>query len=185
MVIFDSLCHAFNLLHPNDTDYKKQKVLPLKCTRSISKAFSHFVPDGVHADLPFKIKGNKALFSNAGLPIVTNSKYIVMSANDMQHENSRGTFLKLIYFDTSPTFYLRGTGFIGENPITNKYIVNAHLQAGRPMHVAKLLLTVIYDPETWMTACIQLFNYCIKCPKVMQTHKIPREIWMELYDLTK
>ena len=32
-----------------------------------------------------------------GLPIVTNSKYIVMVASDMQQENSRGTFIKLIY----------------------------------------------------------------------------------------
>ena len=167
MVIFDSLCHAFNMLYPNDTDYKKQKTLPLKCTRSISKAFNHLVPDGVQADLQFKIKGNKALFSNMGLPIVTNSKYIVMVASDMQQENSRGTFIKLIYFDTSPAFYLRGTGFIGDVPLTSKYIVNSHLLAGRPMHVAKMLLSVIYDPETWLTACMQLFNCCIKSPKTM------------------
>ena len=120
-----------------------------------------------------------------GLPIITNSKYIVMAACDMLHEDSRGTFIKLIYFDTSPTFYLRGTGFIGESPMTNKSIINAHLQAGRPLHVAKMLLSVIYDPETWQTSCMQLFNYCIKSPKTMQTHKVPREIWIELYDLTK
>ena len=97
-----------------------------------------------------------------GLPIVTNSKFIVMAASDMAQQQSEGTFVKLLYFDISPSFYLRGTGFIGENPLTNKYVINSHLQAGRPLHVAKLLLSVIYDPETWLTSCMQLFNYCIK-----------------------
>ena len=161
VVVLDSLCHAINLMQQNDTDYKRQKVLPLKCTRSIGQNPKEQV------DLPFKIKGSKALFNNIGLPIVTNSKYIVMAASDMLKEDSRGTFLKLIYFDTSPTFYLRGTGFIGESPLTNKYIVNSHLLARRPLHVAKMLLNVIYEPETWLTCCMQLFNYCIKSPKTM------------------
>ena len=89
-----------------------------------------------------------------GLPILTNSKYIVMAANDMKSQESQGTFIKLLYFETSSSFYLRGTGFIGDCPLTSKYILNAHLQAGRPLHVAKMLLSVIHDPEIWMNSCM-------------------------------
>ena len=178
-IFLDSMCHAFNLMHPTDTDYKKQKVLPLKCTRSIGQNSQGL------ADLSFKIKGTKALFSSMGLPILTNSKYIAVAANDMKSSESQGTYVKLLYFETSSSFYLRGTGFIGDRPLTSKYILNAHLQAGRPLHVAKMLLRVVHDPETWLNSCMQLFNYCIKHSKVIQTHKVPREIWIELFNLTK
>ena len=120
-----------------------------------------------------------------GLPILTNSKYVLMAASDMKSQESQGTFIKLIYFETSSSFYLRGTGFIGDSPLTNKYILNAHLQANRPLHVAKMLVRVIHDPETWLNASMQLFNYSIKHSKVIQTHQVPKEIWIELLNLTK
>jgi len=57
------------------------------------------------------------------------------------------TFLKMIYVDTSATFVKQcvegGIQVVAENPINSLFVVNAHLQAGRPTHVAKMIEEVI------------------------------------------
>ena len=59
--------------------------------------------------------------------------------------------------------------------------MNAHLHAGRPAHVARMVCDVIQDPEQWFTSCMQLVNYVLKTPKALLTHKVKREVWIELY----
>ena len=37
----------------------------------------------------------------------------------------------------------------------------------------------------WFTGVMQLFNYCMKSPKAMHTSKVPKEVWIKLYDICK
>ena len=95
--------------------------------------------------------------------------------------------------DTSATFVRPGVSqgssgscaieVIGEKATSNLFIVNAHLQAGRPNHVARLVQHVIQDPEQWFTSCMRLVNYMLKHPKALLTHKVDKEVWLNLYSM--
>ena len=104
--------------------------------------------------IPFKIKGTDACINSMGLPTVTSQKYVVMQAQGQSHQSENGkifngpTYLKVLYFDTSPSFFQRGIAkdssqVIGEKAISNLFVVNSHLNAGRPAQVAKMALHVI------------------------------------------
>ena len=65
--------------------------------------------------------------------MVTAQKYIVMQATGGVNDGGP-TYLKLIYMDTSPTFFLagavRGKGqseIIGDKLISNNFVVKSHL----------------------------------------------------------
>jgi len=47
--------------------------------------------------------------------------------------------------------------------------------------VAKLVLHVIQEPEQWFASCMSLVNYMLKHPKALLTHKVQKEVWIELY----
>ena len=93
--------------------------------------------------------------------------------------------------DTNPTFFQRGvskgTSVVlgGDKPISNLFVVNSHLNAGRPTQVAKMALQVIQEPEQWFTTCMQLVNYILKHPKALVTHKVQKEVWMSLYRMAQ
>ena len=83
-------------------------------------------------------------------------------------------------------FFLRGhannsSQLLGERATSNSFVVKSHLDAGRPAHVAKLVLHVIQEPEQWFTSCMQLVTYMLKHPKALLTHKVQKEVWIELY----
>ena len=120
--------------------------------------------------------------------MVTSQKYVIMQAQE-GYETSGPTYLKMLYLDTSPTFFVPGVSkgssqILGEKSISNLFVVSANLNAGRPDHVAKMVLDVIEEPEQWFTSCMQLINYMLKNPKALQTHKVQKEVWIELYKRT-
>ena len=130
--------------------------------------------------------------------MVTTQKYVVMQAQMLAEDNEeasagRPTFLKILYLDTSPTFFLPGvrsnkgptSQVLGEKPISNTFVVNSHLKAGRPAQVAKMVLHVIQEPEQWFTSCMQLVNYMLKNPKALMTHKVQKEVWMDLHRMAQ
>lgn len=64
--------------------------------------------------IPFKIKGTDACINSMGLPTVTSQKYVVMQAQGESTQSEDGqivngpTYLKVLYLDTSPTFFQCG-----------------------------------------------------------------------------
>ena len=90
--------------------------------------------------------------------MVTSQKYLILQAQD-GHEMSGPTYLKVLFLDTSPIFFLPGLNKgssqdIMDKNINNLFVVSANLNAGRPNHVAKMVMHVIEEPEQWFTSCM-------------------------------
>jgi len=83
--------------------------------------------------------------------MISASKYVVLQAKTTPSEGQEKTgptFLKILYLDTSPAFFRPGlekgwSRVICDKPISNAFVTNAHLLAGKPEHVARLVLEVI------------------------------------------
>lgn len=51
--------------------------------------------------------------------------------------------------------------------------------------MATMLQHVLKEPEQWFTACMQLVNYMLKHPKALLTHKVQKEVWLELLRMSE
>lgn len=101
------------------------------------------MPQGYDDLIPFKVKGTNAFINSIGLPTVTTSKYVVLQAQGPSFQTDDGqmlsgpTYLKVLYLDTSACFFQKGAGkgasqLICDKAISNIFVANSHLSAGRP-----------------------------------------------------
>lgn len=137
-----------NLILPQQCDTaSRQKTLRLRPSKSIGAPL-----DSTNRDMPvkFRIAGTQAQANSMGLPMVTEQKFFVMQG--ATEAEGGGTFLKVVYMDTSAAFVRQkadgeGVDVVGERQINQLFVVNAHLLAGRPTHVAKMVEHAVQDPE--------------------------------------